>query len=97
MLAWNKSSLEIAALSEIKLCRFGLIVSQELTQFAAPVIYLYVDRFKHFATRRSREKDRVSRKPDAVELGVLPTDNQLFLRMCGSCFGRYRSWLRAGT
>jgi hypothetical protein len=57
------------------MCCLGLIVSQALTEFTTPVTYLYVDRFTTSRPRFCGEKDQVSRKPHAVELGVLPTVN----------------------
>ena len=38
----------------------GLVVSQALTLFTTPVVYLYLDTFSNWLSRRSR-----SRRPDA--------------------------------
>jgi hypothetical protein len=46
----------------------GLIVSEALTLFTTPVIYLYLDRFGHFAVAHcAGREDQPSRKPHAVE------------------------------
>jgi multidrug efflux pump len=42
----------------------GLLVSQVLTLYTTPVIYLYMDRFAHWV-RRSRETD----EPEGLPLG----------------------------
>jgi hypothetical protein len=46
----------------------GLIVSQALPLFTAPVTYLYMDRFSEFTSRHlGRKKGQPSQKPQAEE------------------------------
>jgi Cu/Ag efflux pump CusA len=67
----------------------GLIVSQALTPFTAPVTYLYKDRFSPSQPRICAGRKTSPRgNPMRWKLGVLPIANQLFSRMCASWFVR---------
>jgi multidrug efflux pump len=44
----------------------GLIVSQALTLFSTPVVYLYLDRFQLWLNGRRRGSSGVAARPPAV-------------------------------
>src|SRR5262249_51780143 len=45
----------------------GLLVSQMLTLFTTPVVYLYLDRFRLWATRARTERERGKLAPAGAE------------------------------
>jgi hypothetical protein len=48
----------------------GLVVSQLLTLFTTPVIYLYMDRLSYRFARRARQPERCTRQPRRNEVDV---------------------------